>query len=150
MNNINTRVSEILTKTHLMSLATQDDAGVWVADVIFIYDEGWNIYWLSAPETRHSQAILKNNQVAGTITLSTKKGEPNLGIQFEGKAERLEGIQFNLIVKHWAKRGHPAPEISQALKLLDGDYWYKLVPTKIELIDESNFGFDRQSSDLNK
>ncbi len=133
-----------------MSLATVDDAGVWVADVIFIFDENWNIYWLSAPDTRHSQAILKNNKVAGTITLSTKKNEPNFGIQFEGKAERLEGIQFSLLVKHWAKRGHPAPEMSQALKLLDGDCWYKLLPTNIGLIDEENFGFDRQVVEANK
>lgn len=144
MIDIKKRVLEVLDKTHLMSLATMDDAGVWVADVIFIYDKDLNIYWLSAPEARHSQAVLKNNKVAGTITYSTKKNEPNFGIQLEGRVERLEGIQFILVAKHWAKRGHPAPDISKVATLLDGDCWYKMTPTKIELVDEENFGFERQ------
>jgi uncharacterized protein YhbP (UPF0306 family) len=131
-----------------MSLATHDDTGSWVADVIFIYDEDFiNIYWMSDPQTRHSKAILKNNKVAGSITYSTKSKESNFGIQFEGIAEQLEGIQFELLVKHLAKRGYPMPELSQAEKILDGDCWYKLTPSKIFLIDEDNFGYDRQSFD---
>ena len=82
--------------------------------------------------------------VAGTITNSTKSKEPNFGIQFSGKAERLEGVRFNLIVKHWVKRNHKIPDISKALEVLEGDRWYKIAPTDIELIDEANFGFDRQ------
>jgi uncharacterized protein YhbP (UPF0306 family) len=36
---------EILEKGHLMSLATVDDGGVWVADVVYIYDDNFNIYF---------------------------------------------------------------------------------------------------------
>jgi len=127
-----------------MSLGTFDKDGIWVADVVFVHDDDLNIYWLSAPDCRHSKAILENNNVAGTITNSTKSKEPNFGIQFSGKAERLEGARFNLIAKHWAKRNHKIPDISKALEVLEGDRWYKIAPTDIELIDEANFGFDRQ------
>ena len=145
MIDIRTRVIDVLNTTHLMSLGTCDKDGVWVADVIFLFDEELNIYWLSSPDCRHSRAILENNMVAATITNSTKKKELNFGIQLAGKAERLEEIRFDLIMKHWAKRNHKIPDISKALEVLDGDCWYKLIPTKIELIDEKNFGFNRQS-----
>ncbi|MFA6295179.1 MAG: pyridoxamine 5'-phosphate oxidase family protein [Candidatus Paceibacterota bacterium] len=144
MIDIRKRVLEVLNNTHLMSLGTSDKDGIWVADVIFLYDEDLNIYWLSAPDCRHSKAILENNKVAGSITYSTKNKELNFGIQLEGEVERLEGIRFDLIIKHWTKRNHKIPDISKALEVLGGDCWYKLTPTRIELIDEENFGFDRQ------
>ncbi len=145
MTDTRTRVLEVLQQTHLMSLGTVDPGGVWVADVIFLHDDDLNLYWMSAPDSRHSRAVLESGRAAGTITYSTKSKEPNLGIQFEGIAERLDGVRFDLIIKHWAKRGHAAPEVSRALELLDGDRWYKLVPTRIELIDEEHFGFERQT-----
>ena len=45
MFNVRERTLEVLKQTHLMSLATVDDGGVWVSDVIFIYDDNLNIYW---------------------------------------------------------------------------------------------------------
>jgi hypothetical protein len=35
------------------------------------------------------------------------------------------------------------------MKILDGDLWYKLTPIKIGLVDEENFGSDRQELALN-
>src|SRR3989344_9351964 len=145
MVDIRERVIEVFGDTHLMSLGTCDKYGVWVADVIFIYDDKLSIYWLSSPNCRHSKAILENDKVAGTITYSNKSKEPNYGMQMEGKAEVLKGVRFDLIAKHWKKRNHKIPEFSQVLEVLEGDCWYKLTPTKIKLIDEKNFGFDRQS-----
>jgi uncharacterized protein YhbP (UPF0306 family) len=144
MIDIRKRVIEVLNQTHLMSLGTLDKNGVWVADLVFIFDDNLNIYWLSEPECRHSKAILENNKIAATITQSTKSKEPNFCIQLEGVAERLKGARFDLIIKHWTKRSHPIPNISDALKVLEGDCWYKLTPTNIQIIDEKNFGFDRQ------
>ena len=37
-------ILEVLEKGYLMSLGTQDGGGVWVADVIYVYDEEMNIY----------------------------------------------------------------------------------------------------------
>lgn len=148
--NTRDRAMEVLRNTHLMSLGTFDGEGVWVADLIFLHDDDLNIYWISSPDARHSKAILKNEKVAGTITCSTKSKEPNFGIQFEGKAEKLEGLRIDLMAKHWAKRGHKIPSIAEATEWLGGESWYKLRPTKMELIDEVNFGFERQSVELGK
>lgn len=142
MIDLRSRVRTALEKAHLMSLATRDADGLWVADLIFVYDECLNIYWMSSTETRHSCAIAQNSEVAGTITVSVKSKEPNLGIQFAGKAERMEGLQLGLLRKHLQKRGTPEPkDIALVLK---GRSWYMIKPTTIHLIDEENFGFKKQ------
>ncbi len=132
------KVLEVLGKVHLMSLATVDAEGVWVADVIFIYDEDLNIYWMSHPDARHSRAILEHAQVAGTITLSTQSKEMNLGIQFAGNARKIDGARHDLAVKHYKKRNHPVP--SEDEDVLKGRSWYVITPTRIDLIDEARFG----------
>lgn len=54
------KVLEILEKGYLMSLATVDEGGVWVADVIYVYDDAFTLYWMSSLEVRHSQALFQN------------------------------------------------------------------------------------------
>ncbi len=143
---IKNRIIKILDSTHLMSLATSDDGGLWVADVIFIFDEKFNIYWMSDPDARHSKAVFQNNKAAGTITFTTKSKEPNFGIQFSGLAEKIEGPRYDLAIKHLQKRGYPTPKEND--DVLQGDSWYTLKPSKIELIDEENFGYDKKVFDL--
>ena len=72
---ITKRVQEVLNRGYLMSLGVQDAAGVWVSDVAYTSDDNLVIYWKSDPNSRHSQAILKNGHVAGTITVSNKSGQ---------------------------------------------------------------------------
>ena len=138
-------IKEVLQSGYLLSLATQDDAGVWVADLIYILDDDFNIYWMSDPNVRHSKALVMNSVVAISITVSSP-GENNLGLQIEGKAIKIDGPRFDLALKHFAKINKPTP--SESDDVLDGDSWYKLVPKRIELIDEKNFGFEKQVENL--
>ncbi len=139
-------IQEVLEKGYLMSLATIDDGGVWVSDVIYIFDNDLNIYWMSDPGARHSQAILQNNKIAGTITVSGQ-GEDNLGIQFEGIAEKIDGARYDLALKHFSKRKKPVP--TETEDVLRGDSWFVLKPQKIELICERLFGFEKQKYEKN-
>lgn len=134
-------IVDVLEKGYLMSLGTHDSGGVWVADVIYIFDEELNLYWMSDPEVRHSSAIVKQPQVAGTITVS-QAAEPNLGLQFSGKAAAIDGARYDLAVKHLAKRHKLKP--AETDDVLDGDKWYQLTPEFIELIDEKDFGYEKQ------
>ncbi|MEK7461274.1 MAG: pyridoxamine 5'-phosphate oxidase family protein [Patescibacteria group bacterium] len=133
-------IREVLDKGYLMSLATIDDAGPWVADVIYVHDNNLKVYWVSDPAVRHSQAIEKNPSVAATITASSA-GESNFGIQLAGMATKLVGSRPDLAKKHWAKRKKPGPIPND---WLEGDRWYKIKPVKIELIHEKYFGFTKQ------
>lgn len=146
MMDIKTRILEVLKRGYLMSLGTADKSGAWVADIIYVYDEGLNIYWMSDPEVRHSGAIHEGGQAAGTITVSDGVERPELGIQFSGKAEKIEGNRHDLALKLWAKRSKPQPE--ETADVLEGDSWYMLRPTKFDLIDQENYGWDKKSLEL--
>ncbi len=142
------KILEVLSKGHLMSLATQDDGGVWVSDVIYVHDEVLNIYWMSSPAVRHSQAILNNSSVAGTITVTVKVGEPNLGIQFSGRAEKIQGPRYDLATKHFTRRDKEVPAESEDVLAGGNKSWYVIHPAKIELIDEENLGYKKTSLEI--
>ncbi|MBX4181307.1 pyridoxamine 5'-phosphate oxidase family protein [Candidatus Parcubacteria bacterium] len=143
---VKAKILEVLSKGHLMSLATQDEGGLWVSDVIYIFDEDLNIYWMSDPDVRHSKSVLKNGQAAGSITITNNGEKPELGIQFSGIAEKIDGPRFDLAKKHFTKRGKPVPEESE--DILEGDSWYVLHPKKIDLIDAEHYGWKKVSLDL--
>ncbi len=134
-------IKEVLEKSYLMSLGIVDDGGVWVSDVIYVFDDNLNLYWMSDPGVRHSQAILKNPNVSGTITTSGPK-EQNMGIQFNGVGQKIEGPRFDLAKLHYAKRGKLEPKEDDDVLL--GDSWYMIKPKFIQLTNEKLFGFDKQ------
>lgn len=138
---VNQLIQEVLEKGYLTSLGTVDDGGVWVCDVIYIYDDKFNLYWMSKSNVRHSMAIDKNSKVAGSITVNLPQ-EDNLGTQFEGFAQRIEGQRFDLAKKHYAKRKKQEPKESD--DVLGKSFWYVFKPQKIELICEKLFGFKKQ------
>ena len=140
-------IDEVLAKGHLMSLATLDDGGVWVSDVIYIFDDDLNMYWLSDVDTRHSKAILKNKDVAGSITVGDGHGGTNTGIQFSGVAEKIEGDPHELGAKHYKKRGKAVLPAGRGI-LEESESWYRLKPTFIDLIYEPLFGFEKRRYDV--
>ena len=101
---------------------------------------------MSDPDCRHSQAILKNEKVAGSITVSNRSKELNFGIQFEGIAKKIDGPRHDLALRHFAKRGNPA--LLENDDILGGDSWYALELSKIRLIDEKHFGYETQDVDI--
>lgn len=147
MEDIRELVKQVLEKGYLISLATVDDDGVWVADVIYVCDDSFNIYWMSQEGARHSRALLQNNQVAGAITITAKPQEDDVGLQLEGVAEKIEGDILEMAIKHRLKRGKPTL-IKEGEALDEGGSWYRLKPSRIELIYEPLFGFERKSLNL--
>lgn len=137
------RAKEVLAQTHVMTLAVHDEAGVWAADVIFVYDDELRLYWISDPDTRHSRAIEADGEAAATITASTKSKEPDFGLQLAGKVQRLSGPRPEPMAKHFGKRGRSLPEESE--NPFEGLAWYEFESHTIHLIDEANFGFGAQN-----
>ncbi|MDP3770747.1 MAG: hypothetical protein Q8R16_00415 [bacterium] len=138
---IRARIREVLERGHFMHLGISDDVGPWVCTLIYVHDDDFKIYWMSDPDVRHSKAVVVSTKAAAAITVSVPK-ETNLGIQISGVAMRIDVPRHDLAVKHLVKRGHPPP--SETDDVLQGDTWYELRPTMIDLIDEKNFGFEKQ------
>lgn len=136
-------IRSILEKGYLMSLGTVDASGPWVADVLYVHDNAFNVYWLSDVSVRHSKAIEKNSSVAATISLVTSPNDKEVGLQIMGKAEKVEGDIYDLAVKQRKKRGKPAPQKEGDI-LGPGESWYVLSPTKIEVIHVPLFGWKKE------
>lgn len=153
MGEIKRLIEEILSKGYVMSLATLDEGGVWVCSVVYIYDASFNIYWVSQISTRHSKAIQKDSHIAATVTTSVVGGK-NEGLQIEGTVERVNRPSLEMIAAHFHKRLGEIPHtmyLDENNKLSEPEIsWYRLKPTKIELIFEKHYGFNKQVVELNK
>lgn len=140
---VRNQVETALEEAHLMSLGTVDADGVWVSDVTFVYDDHLNIYWISHPEARHSQAILREPSVAASVTAREGR-EKALAVQLSGRAEVKDAEQPDLERKLKEKRGLPAPHDATG-PLISYYCWYKLVPEHVELLDYALFGYEKQT-----
>lgn len=149
MNNQTIRdlTKEVLEEGFVMSLATIDDGGPWVSNVIYVYDDRFNIYWISLPDARHSKAIHKNSMVACTIT-SSWENDKEKGLQIAGHAKEVKDKMFEFERKLQKKRGMSQPK-SEGEVLKDEYVWYKLVPSKVELIYNELFGYNKKSLNIN-
>jgi uncharacterized protein YhbP (UPF0306 family) len=141
-------VDEVLSKGHLMSLATHDDGGVWVCHVIYVFDDDLSIYWVSRTDTRHSNALLQNPRVAGTISVNHRPKEDDVAVQFSGMAEKLEGNHLAMATKHFAKRGHEPNGRDPGEILKGGQSWYRARPKFFDLTYEPLFGYEKKRYDL--
>jgi len=143
MNDIKGLIRSVFDDGYLMSLATTDKSGPWVSDVIYVHDDHLNLFWISDINTRHSTAISQNQRVAATITITNNNQDKEIGLQLEGLAKKLEGDIPELANKHRVKRGKSAPNTKWEI-LDEEEAWYKLSPTKIELIYAPKWGFKKQ------
>jgi uncharacterized protein YhbP (UPF0306 family) len=141
-HNLEKLVQEVLRDGFVINLGTVDDDGSWVASVVYVFDEKLNLYWVFQPSTRHSAAITKNPKVAGNIVADFHTDKER-ALQVEGTAEVLSGTSIEREQELQKKRGMAMP--SQAGEILEGGYqWYKFIPTRIELIYNELFGYDRK------
>ena len=134
----------ILDRGFLMSLGTQDSGGIWVSDIVYVNDNGLNLYWISEEASRHSTAILYNKEVAATITITDAPGQPLEGLQISGQAYKIEGEVGPITAKYADKQKMQAPSGRDGI-LAPGQSWYYLKPSKVEIIYEKLFGTAKQS-----
>lgn len=145
--NIQQLAQAILDKGYFLSLATVDDGGLWVSDVFYVADGQWNIYWLSAKNTRHSKAIVLHPHVAGTITITTSPHEPSESLQIAGSAVEASADEYPHINQlFFEKRGKEKK--TEARDDEGGQAWYKFTPTKIRLSHQETFGLEKQDVDI--
>ncbi len=131
---------EYLSDHNVMTLATQGSEGVWAA-AVFYYNQEFRLYFLSSPASRHSINLSTNPWVSATIQEDYRDWREIRGVQFEGKATRIEGIeqaaaatQYGLKFPVVASLADAPKQILQALGRI---VWYKVTPTRLYFIDNS-------------
>lgn len=85
------KIIKFIQQQHVLSLSViLAEHQPWTCNAFYVFDEeNCCLYLLSELKTKHAQAMLKNPNVAGTISISPKSVAKIQGIQFSAKAELL-------------------------------------------------------------
>ena len=148
-----------------MTIATTQDNIPWAAAMFYVND-GFTLYYLSDPETRHSMNIAQNSTVGITVYEDYDDHRKVKGIQMEARAEPVTAEdelaeaakayveKYPYVSAYLKLMMTPFPKavnvLEKALRNLPGvpDFttpfparFYKIVPRKIYWIDnERSFG----------
>jgi uncharacterized protein YhbP (UPF0306 family) len=125
---------------NVMTVATNGPQGLWAA-AVFYASEGFTLYFLSAPHTRHATNIHTQPCVAVTIQEDYRSWPDIQGIQIEGTATALEGdaerhalAVFSAKYPFISAGNSVSRELSDALA---GISWYRVIPDRLYFIDNT-------------
>lgn len=129
-----------LASHHVMSLATTGPDGVWSAAVFYVND-GFTLYFLSAQSTRHSQNAALQPAAAATIQEDYHEWRAIKGIQLEGRISLIEGAERAAAIVKYGLKFPLVGNLKQApaavVKAMSKISWYKMVPSRLYMIDNS-------------
>lgn len=68
-----------------------DSGGPWVAPVLYVADDNLNLYFLSAPSTRHIAALPEDGRIAATIYRDYNGSWQSIcGVQLQGHVTQVD------------------------------------------------------------
>ena len=150
-NGLRIQVQDYLHAHHVATLATVGSEGVWAAAVFYVND-GFKIYFLSSPASRHCQNLAHNAHVAVTIQEDYADWPDIKGVQIEGISSEITGAEEDRARKLYGQKFEVFGKASQApmaiAKALSKVRWYKVVPTRLFFIDNSAGFGHRDEIDL--
>lgn len=147
--NLPSQVSEFLSQSHVMTLATQGDAGPWAAAVFYAV-HGDDLVFLSSPKTRHCSDLAHDARCAATIQAQPEDWRSIQGIQIEGRAYELHGAELDGAREAYAERFpfvRPAGAPAAIVAALARVRWYRLRIARLWFIDNARGFGDRRRFD---
>jgi uncharacterized protein YhbP (UPF0306 family) len=130
-------VLDFLSKHKLMSIGTYYKLP-WSACVYYLFDDNFNLYFVSNPKTKHCVNISKNSKVSIVIVNSEQDPEgKKKGFQARGIASKVtSAFEVKEIIKAWNKRGFVKVTYREFKKAWKSRF-YKIKLTDIQLFDEN-------------
>ena len=136
------QIAAFLAVCKTASLATVDEAGTpCAANVQYVSDEAWRLYWVSKPESVHSRNLDAIPQAAVTIYAHMDTPENIHGVQMRGTVtEVAEADAAKVLRRYETKYPFVAdPPFRDAIKKQS---FYCFTPTWLRWIDNrEHFGF---------
>jgi uncharacterized protein YhbP (UPF0306 family) len=134
------RVLAYLRAHHVMTLATHGRAGPWAA-AVFYASEGFKLYFLSSPASRHCRELAARPAAAATIQEDYADWPQIKGVQLEGAVRELRGAQAEHARRLYGEKfpvirrlaGAPAA-IAAAMNKVR---WYELTPARLYFVDNA-------------
>ena len=126
-----------LEKYKLMSVGTYFRLP-WSAPVYYLFDEDFNLYFVSNPKTKHCQNISKNPKVSVVIADPNQDPKGNkVGFQARGVAKKVTSAsELKVIINSWNKRGFVPITYKLFMKVWKSRF-YKIKLTDVQVFDEN-------------
>jgi nitroimidazol reductase NimA-like FMN-containing flavoprotein (pyridoxamine 5'-phosphate oxidase superfamily) len=135
------KVKYLIENNIFMVVSTADASGKpWVSPVGFVYDNKYNLYWVSYKDARHSKNIRSRPEVAISIFGQIPNGGPD-GVYIDGKAAELRDDKLiHLAIDLFAtKRPQPERFAVHSVEEVSGDSpWRMYMVSPIEISKRSN------------
>lgn len=147
--NLPSQASEFLSQHHVMTLATQGDAGPWAAAVFYAMQAD-DLIFLSSSKTRHCTDLARDARCAATIQSQPEDWRSIQGVQIEGRVDELRGAELNPARDAYALRFpfvRPAGAPAAIVAALARVRWYRLRIARLWFIDNARGFGDRRRFD---
>jgi uncharacterized protein YhbP (UPF0306 family) len=89
MKDVRELVDKYVRSVNMMQLGTSINNEPWVCTLYYAVDDELNLYWISLPDTKHSQTIEKNPKTSAAIPVEYEFGKPIAGLTLTGEAAHL-------------------------------------------------------------
>ena len=111
----------------------------------YVFDDDFNIYMWTGPETLHAKNIKNNEKVAVSIFNSAQKwGSLLKGVQIIGRAKMIGEEELKkagkLYIKRFVKSRKYAKNPMDFHNKKFESRFYKIQPSEIKVLDEKTFG----------
>lgn len=129
-----------LAAHNVMTLATQS---VWAA-AVFYASEGFDLYFVSSPNSRHARDLAADPRVAAAIHEDYRDWRAIQGIQLSGAAERLEGAAREAALACYRQKFSFLKIETALLEVVGKTACYRVTPTEMHFVD-NRAGFGRRT-----
>ena len=144
---VRAQVLSYLRDHRVVTLATGADGDPWAAAVFYVSD-GFRLFFLSSPTSRHSLNLARNPRVAATIQEDYADWLEIKGIQLEGLASEITGDQEQLARQLYGEKFPLVGKLAQApaaiVEAMAKVRWYQVVPERLFFVDNAA-GFGRRA-----
>lgn len=134
------RALDYLAGHRVMTLATHGPEGPWAA-AVFYANDGFNLYFISSPASRHSRNLAAHAGVAATVHEDYLEWREIKGIQLEGAVEQVSGAEETRVRALYGKKFPFAADPAAAPAAIAAAFakvrWYKLAAVRVYFVDNA-------------
>jgi uncharacterized protein YhbP (UPF0306 family) len=143
------RAEEILGQQRIVTLSINDDEGPWAAPVFFA-QEGFDLYFVSNPLSRHGRAAAGHPECAAAVFNANSEWRKVQGLQMEGALKLLDEDEGKHALKTYTRKFpftgvffSQQQNLPEPLRVKVSDVrFYRFRARRIVLVDNTvRFGF---------
>ena len=134
------RALDYLGRHCVTTLATHGPEGPWAA-AVFYANDGFNLYFVSSPASRHGRNLAAHARVAATVHEDYHDWREIKGIQLEGSVEQVSAAEEASIRELYGNKfplaAGPAFTPAAIAAAFAKVRWYKLAAVRAYFVDNS-------------